>query len=242
MARRCDSLYDQRGSFVPQGHRHARRVSVSSDIGETKTPIGASIAAVGGQVAQGVGAQKAANAAKTASSQAIGYDKSIYSDAQQNLNPYIQSGANSTGILSGLINGDQSALNKYLDSTNYKFQLDQGLKGVATANAPSFNSGATAKALNNYAQGQAGSALAGYEGLLQGQQTLGAQSATGLGAIGSAAAGQVNNALGFGANAQGAANVAGGNAVGGALSGITGGLQQARTASSFGANPFAAVG
>lgn len=116
------------------------------------------------------------------------------------------------------------------------------MKGIATANAPSFNSGATAKALNNYAQGQAGSALAGYEGLLQGQQGVGVQSALGLGSIGNTTAGQVNNALGFGANAQGAANIAGGNAVGSALGDIIGGIKQGQTASSFGGGGTSALG
>lgn len=198
-------------------------------------PVGATIAAsVGGKVAQAAGAQSAANAAKTASSQAIGFDKSIYSDAQQNLSPYIQSGSNATGILSGLINGDPAAFDKYRNSTNYQFVLGQGLDAVKTAGAASFNSGATAKALNNYAQGQAGGALAGYESLLTGQQTIGAQSATALGGIGSKTADQVGSALGFGANAQGAASVAGGNAVAGSLSDIFQGINQSRTQSSFG--------
>jgi hypothetical protein len=192
----------------------------------------------GASIAKGAigaaGANSAANAAKTAASQAIGFDKGVYSDAQQNLNPVIQSGQNSTGILSGLINGNSDAFNKYLNSTNYKFQLDQGLKGVASANAPSFNSGATGKALNNYAQGQAGSALAGYEGLLQGQQTTGTQAALGLGALGNQTGSLVGNALGFGANAAGAASNAGAAFGGGILSDLTGQLNQAHTASSFG--------
>jgi hypothetical protein len=67
------------------------------------------------------------------------------------------------------------------------------------------------------------SALAGYEGMLQGQQQLGAQSALGLGQIGSSLAGPLvatNNAL---AGAQGSAGVYGANS-GGSMLGALGGL------------------
>lgn len=106
-----------------------------------------------------------------------------------------------------------AAFQKYLGSTNYGFQLQQGENAIEYANAPSFNSGATAKALNNYAQGQAGSALQGYENLLTGQQGFGLQGASIQGQVGAslanpytqsnlATAGQVGNAAIVGANAQ----------------------------------------
>lgn len=205
--------------------------------GEIEIPVGASIAAsVGGKIAQGAGAQSAANAAKTAANQAIGFDKSVYSDAQGALSPYISSGANATGAINGILNGDPAAFNKFRNSTNYNFLLDQGEQAVRTTNAPSLNSGATGKALVNYGQGMAGNALSAYTGLLTGQQTLGAQSALGLGQIGNTTAGNIGSALGFGANAQGAASVAGGNAVAGSLNDILQGVNQARTQSSFGGN------
>lgn len=127
-----------------------------------------------------------------------------------------------------------AAFQKYLGSTNYGFQLQQGENAIEYANAPSFNSGATAKALNNYAQGQAGSALQGYESLLTGQQGLGLQGAQIQGQVGAslanpytqsnlATAGQVGNAAAFGAGAQT-------NALQQLSQAITGGLTQ----SSFG--------
>jgi hypothetical protein len=66
---------------------------------------------------------------------------------------------------------------------------------------------------------------------------MGTQGALGLGQIGTQTGGLVGNALGFGANAQGAANIAGGNAVAGSLNDIFQGLGQSRTQSSFGGTP-----
>lgn len=197
-------------------------------------PIGATIASVGGKIAQGVGAQAAANAAKTAANQAIGFDKSVYSDTQQALNPYITSGASATGAINGILSGDPAAFNKFLNSTNYQFVRDQGLKSVANANAPTWGSGATGKALINYGENTAQGALGSYLGILNGQQQLGAQSGTALGQIGNQTAANVGNALGFGANAQGAANIAGGNAIAGGLNDVFQGVNQSRTQSSFG--------
>jgi hypothetical protein len=197
-------------------------------------PVGATIASVGGKIAQGVGAQSAANAAKTAANQAIGFDKGVYSDTQQALSPYITSGASATGALNGILNGDPAAFNKFRNSTNYQFLFDQGRQAVATSHAPSLISGATGKALTNYGQGMAGNALAAYTGLLNGQQQLGEQAGFHLGALGNQTGNLIGDALGFGAKAQGAANIAGGNAVSGALNDVIGGIQQARTQSSFG--------
>ncbi len=130
----------------------------------------------------------------------------------------------------------QNAFQNYLNSTNYQFQLGQGLQGIEYANAPAFNSGATAKALNNYAQGQAGSALQGYESLLTGQQAYGLQGAGIQGQVGAslagpytqsnlAAAGMKGNAAAFGAGSQ--AN---------ALNNLAGIFSGAVSQSSFGQN------
>lgn len=209
-------------------------------------PVGAAIGSAVGSAANGILGGSAAGSAAKAGEQAgaadSAYAQGIYNQASSNLNPTIQSGISSGNELSGLLGtgGDaassQAAFNKYLDSTNYKFQLDQGLNGIEYANAPAFNSGATAKALNNYAQGQAGSALQGYEGLLTGQQSLGAQSALGLGNIGVGISQQVSNANNFGANAAGAGALGQANAYGNALSGVLGAGSQALTQSSFGSN------
>lgn len=185
----------------------------------------------------------ASNAAAKAAAQSLAFQKQVYGDTQGNVQPTVNRGNAAGGELAGLLGtgGDpqasQDAFNKYLGSTNYQFQLGQGEKALTFANAPAFNSGATAKALNNYAQGQAGSALSGYEGLLQGQQGLGTSAALGLGQIGtgiSAQNSQTNQYLG---NAQGNAALAQGNDLSNAFQGITNAGRQFLTQSSFGGNP-----
>lgn len=205
-------------------------------------PIGAAIGANVAKTAIGAaGAAGAANAAKTAASQAIGFDKSVYSDAQQNLSPYINNGSNASNALAGLLGTggnaaqSQAAWNNYLNSTNYGFNLNQGLKGLSYANAPGYGSGATGKALVNYAQNAANNALTGYEGMLGGQAALGSQSALGLGSLGNQTAGLVNNALGFGANAQGNAAIGTANGINSGLNDILGLFPGgSRTSTSFG--------
>lgn len=209
-------------------------------------PIGiaGAIASGVGSLAQGVlgagAAGDATKAAQQATAANLAYTKGIYNDTSKNLNPTIQSGISSGNALSGLLGtgGDPAASAKAWDqfrnSSNYNFQMNQGLQGVEYANAPNFNSGATGKALNNYAQGQAGSALQGYEALLGGQQQLGAQSALGLGSVGMQGAQLVSNANNFGANATGLGAIGGANSYGNALTGITSAINKGLTASSFG--------
>lgn len=125
------------------------------------------------------------------------------------------------------------AFDTFRNSTNYDFLLNQGTQAVKTANAPSFNSGATAKALLNYGQGMAGNALAGYEGLLAGQQQLGTQAALGLGSIGVGASGQFSSANNNAAGIAGSAGIYGANTQGSALQGLSSLLGANRSTSSF---------
>lgn len=187
-------------------------------------------------------AGKASKAAKDAQTANLAFSKQIYSDAQGNLNPTIQGGIRSGNALQGLlgIGGDPEASRRAFDdfrhSTNYDFLFDQGAQGVKTANAPSFNSGATAKALINYGQGMAGNALAGYENLLAGQQTLGAQSAGALAGTGTQIGSQVSSANNNAAGVSGSAGIYGANSTGSALQGLAGLFQSRQTASSYNPN------
>ena len=197
-------------------------------------PVGATIAAVGSGVAQGVvGAQAAGKASKIgqqASAQAQKLAADVYATNKENLNPYIQTGTGATGALSAMlgVGGDQKAqeeaFNRYLGSTNYQFQLGQGLEAVKNAGAASFNSGATAKALGNYAQGQAGSALSGYQGMLGGLANQGMTAASNLGGIGTNYATQGTNAIYSGANAQIAGTMGQASNINNALGSISQGL------------------
>ncbi len=156
------------------------------------------------------------------------------------MQPTIGGGIKAGNALQGLlgIGGDPAAsaaaFKNYLGSTNFGFRLDQGTQAVKTANAPSFNSGATAKALLGYGQGLAGNALEGYEGLLAGQQTLGANSAVGLANAGLGAGQQIASANNNAAGVAGAAGIYGANAGGSALSGLSSLFNKNVTSSSFG--------
>ena len=199
----------------------------------------------GSSLIQGVVSSQAAGKAgkigQQAAKQAQDINRGVYESTQQNFNPYLQSGAGATGALSAMlgIGGDQKAqqdaFNRYLNSTNYQFQLGQGLEAVKNAGAASFNSGATAKALGNYAQGQAGSALGGYQSMLGGLAGQGLSAAGTLGNIGSNYAQQAAGNLMTGANARAGGVLGQATAFNSALGGVTQGL------SSFGKgfNPIA---
>lgn len=222
-------------------------------------PVGIGLGLTAGATAisgglQAGAAANATSAAKSAQQQTLDWTKQVYGNASSALSPTISQGSQAGSALAGLLGiggnpaASDAAFKNYLGSTNYKFQLDQGLNGIEYANAPAFASGATAKALNNYAQGQAGNALSGYEGLLQGQQTLGTNAALGLGGIGVGAGNTINSATQAAAGTIGSAGVYGANAGQNALTGLAGLVNQGLTQSSFGggssvssaSNPFAA--
>lgn len=170
-----------------------------------------SVAGAVGGIAQGVigsnAAGAAAKAGEAAAQQSNQVATNVYNTNTSNLNPYIQTGTNAQNALGGLLglNGDTAAqgqFQNYLNSTNYNFQLGQGLQGVQYGNAPALNSGATSKALNNYAQGMAGSALSGYESMLGGLGGQGESAASTLGTLGNQYAGQYASNTFGGANAQ----------------------------------------
>jgi len=175
-------------------------------------------------------ASKAAKNASAAGQQANNVATNVYNTNQENLNPYIQTGTNAQNALAGLLGiggnaaGAQDAFNNYLNSTNYNFQLNQGLKGVSYQNAAQYGSGATAKALNNYAQGQAGNSLAGYESMLSGLGNTGLSAAGTLGGLGSQYASQYSGNL-FGATgSQNQANLLAAQQQIGGFNGLTQGL------------------
>ena len=184
----------------------------------------------GTSVAEGLASSAAADAASKAATQASQQNKQlaqqIFSQDQANFNPFIQSGQTATNETLGLLGlggnpqAAQNAFNQFRNSTNYNFLLNQGLQGVQSANAQSFNSGATMKALNNYAQGMAGNALSGYLGQLN---QLSGQGLSGAGTLGSLGQNYVQQVAGFNNNAAGiraSADIAQGTAFNNALSGV----------------------
>lgn len=219
--------------------------------GSVGTAIG-----IGSSVVNGItgmnNASNNAQLAQQAGQQSNQVATNTYNTNSQNFNPYIQTGSSATNALGGLLglNGNTAAqgqFQNYLNSTNYQFQLGQGEDAVKYLNAPALNSGGTAKALNNYAQGMAGNALQGYESLLGGLGGQGLTAATNQGSLGSQYASQyANNTFGS-IGGQIAANNQGQGALQGMTNGIAQGLSSftgSPSASSFGgggsggADPF----
>jgi hypothetical protein len=209
-------------------------------------PVGATIgaatlggaASIGSGILQSNAANNASKLAAQAQQNTLDFTKGVYNDTRTSLAPTIAQGQGAGTALAGLLglNGDSAAgtaFNKYLGSTNYNFLLNQGENAVKTANAPALVSGATGKALNDYAQGMAGNALQGYEGLLAGQQGLGVQAALGQGGVGTGASQVINSANQAGAGLQGAAGLVGANAQSNALANLTKAINQGVTGSSF---------
>lgn len=197
-------------------------------------PIGAAIgaagisgaASLGGAAIQSGAANNASKAAQNAAAQQQAFQQQVYQNAQSNLNPYAQQGQAANSALAGLLGvggnpaASDTAFKNYLNSTNYQFRRDQGLQGIEYANAPAFNSGATGKALNNYAQQTAGDAISGYENMLGGQAGMGIQAGSALAGTGTNIAQLNNQSSQYGANAQGQAAAATGNAWTNALKGL----------------------
>jgi hypothetical protein len=181
---------------------------------------------IAGGIIQGNAADAANQAAQQASSANIATADKVYGQTTNNLNPFIQGGQTATNETLGLLGlggnpqAAKNAFDQFRNSTNYNFLLNQGLQGVQSANAQSFNSGATMKALNNYAQGMAGNALSGYMGQLNNLSVQGLSGAGQLGSIGQNYVQQVGGFRNNAAGMAGSAAIANANALTGAINGV----------------------
>jgi hypothetical protein len=179
-------------------------------------------AAVVGAVGSVVGGAVKAGAANKAAAQ----NKQIYTDAQGNLNPFVQGGQTDFSQYNSMPAFNFNDTQQQLEQTpGYQFALSQGLKSVqnsATARGLGV-SGAAQKGAATYATGladqtyqnQFGNALNTYNTnankLLQGAQ-IGQSAATNLGVIGAKTAENQGNATqnagnAFGSGLTGATNI-----------------------------------
>lgn len=118
-----------------------------------------------------------------------------YPALSASLSPVVGQAASSGDFIQQLLGmkgdaGANDAFNKYLDSTGYNFQLQQGSNAI-TDNAAArglLNSGSTLKALNNYGQNMGGQYFNNFIQQLMGLGTQGIQAGQTL-----AGAGNVNN-------------------------------------------------
>lgn len=113
--------------------------------------IGAVGSIAGGMISKS-GSSKAAQQALT------GYN---YLTGSKGVQGYVDNGNDSNNMEAQLLGaaplgeGTSNAFNKYLDSTGYNFQMDQGTRAItgSAASKGLLNSGATAKALTTFGQG-----------------------------------------------------------------------------------------
>jgi hypothetical protein len=141
----------------------------------TAAIVGAGLAgSIGGGILAKKGADKQADAASQAAQlqhqdaqAALGFQKQEYADQQKNIAPWLKAGTGAVNSLSDMVqNGGFPAWSGKFEAPTdvteqndpgYQFRLAQGLKALQNSAAAkgSLLTGGTAKALNNYAQGEA---------------------------------------------------------------------------------------
>jgi hypothetical protein len=187
-------------------------------------------AAVLGAGATAYASNKAAGAAKSASSAANKRLAAADAKNRELLNPFVQRGNTAGGNLNALlgIGGDPAAAEKafgqYKDSTGYDFTLQSGADAINTNKAVSglLQSGSTLKANQQFGQNLGRQFFGDYLGYLGNQQATGVNAANGLAAQGTNIASQQGqNSIGA-AGAQGNAWMQTAGAVNNALSDAVG--------------------
>lgn len=210
----------------------------------------AAAGSIGGALISGSAADNAAQTQAGAADRASQVQLDMFNQTQANEQPYMAAGQNSLAQLLkglGLTPGADGtpgtgvgSLNKpfslsdFTSSPGYQFQQQQGMDAILNKQSAigGVTGGNTLKALLQYSQGLAGQDFYNAQSVYQGQQnqqfnqlqTLagsGQNAAANLGALGSQTAGQIGNNITGAGNAASAAQIAGGNAVGGAVGSIS---------------------
>ena len=163
----------------------------------------------------------ASHVAANAAAQNNALQSQIYTQNSANEQPYIQSGDTANTALQGFLGlgGDpaasQKALNQYLNSTGYQFNLNQGLEAAQQnkASAGMLNSGSTLKALDQYGTGLADQYGQQYEQNLSEVANRGANSANALAGQGQSYANAVSSNNNSAATTSANAGLVGANSV-----------------------------
>lgn len=185
-------------------------------------------AGIGGALITSNSSRRASDAAQQTANQNNALQQQIYNTNTANIRPFMDRGNVAGGNLNALLGlgGDEEAargaLNDYMGSTAYDFQLNRGFDSITSNRAArgALDSGGTLKALENYRSGLSRSYLSDYLALLSQQQGVGISGANALAGVGTGYAAAVsanNNAAG---DARANAALASGNAWNNALSGL----------------------
>lgn len=187
-------------------------------------PVGAMLGASAVSAGVGIyGASKAAGSAQHAADENNALQKYIYDQNSKNLGGFMDRGNEAGGNINSLLGlggdaaGAEKAYNQYLDSTGYKFQLQQGADAIDSNAASShlLHSGANLKNLSNYGQQMGKNYFQQYLGNLQTQQGVGLSGANALAGVGTDYANAVSQNNNSAATANGNAWLYGANQVGG---------------------------
>jgi len=175
--------------------------------------------------AQQAAAGQAQSIEQQNAAQAIGAQKTAGQQATQNFSPYQQSGTSALSKLGAMQPFQAPTAAQAAATPGYQFQLQQGLKALQNSAAArgGLLAGGTAKAINDYAQGQASTNYGNtYNQALQSYQTnfgnqfnlanQGLSASTNLSGLQQSNANQQGNILENSANAQANAVTNAGNA------------------------------
>lgn len=150
---------------------------------------------------QAKAAKNAANLQYKSTQEASQVQKDMYDQTRQDLNPYNQAGYDSLAQLMGGMGEDGKFMQTYsgqdiYDDPSYQFRLNEGLNAVqsSAAGQGGLLSGATLKALNNYAQDSASQEYQNAYNRFNSDQTNQYNRLANLVGVGQNAAAQVGNA------------------------------------------------
>lgn len=180
-------------------------------------------AAVGlyGANKQAGAAKEAGKAGQAAADAGIAEQRAAREQFQQNISPYLQSGAGALGTIGALNAGD---FGSFTQSPDYQFAMTQGLQGLdrtAAARGGVSGGGADADRIA-FASGLASQNYGDYYNRLYNLATMGQNAAVGAGSQGQQSASNIGSLLGQGAAAQGAGAIGQANAWSNAASGLAG--------------------
>lgn len=172
------------------------------------------IGSITGANKQAKAAQQAANTQAAASKYASDMQKEMFDEVRADQKPYMQAGTQALSGLMGLTGlGGADTAQLLRQDPSYQFRLNQGLDNVQSSAAAQGGllSGATLKALNNYAQDYASQEYGNAYNRLSNIVGMGQNAAAGVGNAGMQTAQAVANNTMAGANAQAAGQIAAGN-------------------------------
>jgi hypothetical protein len=208
------------------------------------------VAAVGGALISSHAVSSASNAATGAAAANNALQSQIYQSNKGLIQPYVDRGNTAANTLDAFLGlgGDpaasKAALDDYLNSTGYQFQLSQGVNAISgnRASAGLLDSGGTLKALDTFGQGLAAQSAGAWLDRLTGISNQGVEGVNALAGAGTNFANQVSANNTSAATATGNAALAGAGNVNALIGQGLAAYGLARGMSSFGAGAPGAGG